>query len=66
MASKLMEWVSGPAAGAAAWWIFSSLVQTMPPPEPMERWYGWFYNFLQRAGANHFNVDPAKPQPPRE
>lgn len=37
---------------AGAWWIFSALIQTMPPPQTMERWYGWLYNFAQAVGAN--------------
>jgi len=37
-------------------WVFSALVQTMPPPLPMERWYSWLYNFAQILGANIKNV----------
>jgi hypothetical protein len=49
----LHELIANPAFGAILWWLFSSAVATMPTPQPMERWYGWFYNFLQRVGANH-------------
>jgi hypothetical protein len=37
---------------AAAYWIFSALIQTMPTPQEGERWYGWLYNFSQALGAN--------------
>jgi len=47
--AKVAEWASGPVA----WWIFSTAIATMPTPDPMDRWYGWLYNFLQRLGANH-------------
>jgi hypothetical protein len=37
-----------------AWWIFSALVQTMPPPEKLmgNIWYTWLYTFAQALGAN--------------
>jgi len=34
------------------WWLFSAAISTMPKPEPLERWYGWLYGFLQLAAAN--------------
>lgn len=33
-------------------YIYSALVQTMPPPLPGSRWYAWLFNFLQVLGAN--------------
>jgi hypothetical protein len=36
----------------ALYWIYSSLVTTMPSPLPTERWYSWLYNFLQAIAAN--------------
>ncbi len=33
-------------------YVYSALVQTMPKPRPEERWYGWFYGFMQVLGAN--------------
>ncbi len=39
--------------GATGWWLFSSAVATMPVPLPMERWYRWFWSFLQVVAANH-------------
>lgn len=53
MTNTLFETLRGAVAGGAGWWIFASAVQTMPVPKDGERWYGWFYNFVQRLGANH-------------
>jgi hypothetical protein len=33
-------------------WFLSAFVNTMPEPLPMERWYGWFYRFMQFVTAN--------------
>ena len=51
--SDSLEHVLIAISGPTAWWIFSSAVATMPEPLPMERWYKWMYNFLQRLAANH-------------
>ncbi len=51
--STILGWLVHAASGGAAWWIFATAVQSMPAPLPLERWYGWFYTFVQRVAANH-------------
>lgn len=62
MHSPLWETLQGAVAGGTGWWIFSSLIGTMPAPREEERWYGWIYRFLQRVGANHSLVAPPRPE----
>lgn len=61
--NAIWETMRGAVAGGTGWWVFSSLIGTMPPPQPGERWYGWLYSFLQRVGANHSLLaqSPEKP-----
>lgn len=53
--NPLLESVKGAMVGGGVWWLFSTAVSTMPKPGPMERWYGWFYSFVQLVAANHTN-----------
>ncbi len=41
-------------------YIYSAFVQTMPVPLPGQRWYTWFYSFMQVLGANIQNVFHSK------
>lgn len=49
------------AEGAAAWWLLSALIDTMPEPAQDERWYGWLYRFAHAVAANISKVRGAKP-----
>lgn len=53
MSPETVKSIESALAGSTAWWIFSSAIATMPQPQPMERWYSWLFQFLQRVGANH-------------
>ena len=51
---------------AAFYWLFSTIVGTMPSPTQNERWYGWFYTILQTVAANWANIKGAKMPPPQD
>jgi hypothetical protein len=37
---------------AAALYVYSAAIQSLPTPEATERWYGALYRFLHYIGAN--------------
>lgn len=54
------HWDDG-LAYAALLWIAQAFIGTMPQPQPMERWYGWAYGFLQAIAANLDRIKPKEP-----